>query len=275
MSLDLHNTVPINEKLILENLVKSDVLYVYVAGSLMEGFGNKTSDVDVYVIIDGDLPSIEDTKNQGRSLREDTHFINNFIDNGVRYDYEYWTLKDWDNLLFKLNNLNPADPNLVKTFSLNEYDLLHRLKYAKPIYNQQSFNELFSNINFENLAFYYASIKSEAYGNILEDIEGALFSQEEETAFIMSRLLLNEAVNGFLSMHGETNPSNKWIYKKLQRFSANYSDQNLIDDYMNLLIEPKNTNDVLDLRKYVIKVIRCCQDLNIKTQNMLLRKDKI
>ncbi|WP_439876909.1 nucleotidyltransferase domain-containing protein (plasmid) [Bacillus mycoides] len=261
------------KRLIIDNLLYDNVKYVYLAGSVMEGFGNETSDIDVYVIVDGDLDVEISKEVKGRSLKDTNNFVNNFIDNGIRYDYEYWSLSDWLNTINKLNNLIPEDPGFLKVLSTSDLDLLHRIKFAKPILNEECFLQNYSQINFENLEFYMASIKSEGYSNLLEDVEGALLSKDLKSAFIMVRLLLDETLSGFLAAHGETNPKHKWIYKKLSNYSKNSDEKEILNMYMNLLTQPKNLECDDELVHYIKSVIRFSQKLNIQTQNKLLQKE--
>ncbi|PEU52187.1 hypothetical protein CN395_27920 [Priestia megaterium] len=267
--------IEIDEMAILDNLLYKNVKYVYLAGSIMEGFGNKTSDIDVYVIVDGDLELKDPELVRGRSLQNDTHVVNNFIQDGIRYDYEYWTLENWMSIIEKLTKVDLADPELINALSARDYDLLHRLKFSKPIINNENFLEIYRTIDFRKLGLYMASLKSEGYSNLLEDVEGALLSKDAKTAFIMTRLLLEETMTGFLAAHEETNPKQKWLYKKLSNYVKKTNEQEVLVSYMNLLTKPLNVTDDEELIHYVKKGIRFSQKLNVRTQSELLKKGSI
>lgn len=259
--------------MILSNIVYKDIKYVYIAGSIMEGFGNKTSDIDVYVIVNGELDSSTNINAllKGRSLKTENQFVNNFIEDGIRYDYEYWTFEEWETILNKLNKLYLNESDDFNALSSKEYDLLHRLKYAEPIFNEDEFNTLKTNIKFDNLNKYCASNKSELYSNILEDIEGALLSEDIMSSLIMSRMLLDETLSGYIGFYGETNPNKKWLYRKLSNYAQKQDDKELLEKYLMFLTSPKSL-DKDTVIKYVKDVVRFCQQLNTKTQNSLIRK---
>ncbi|MGE9753186.1 nucleotidyltransferase domain-containing protein [Bacillus inaquosorum] len=266
------NDKKIDKKIITDNILFENVKYVYLSGSIMEGFGNETSDIDVYVVVDGSLEVKESEKFKGRSIiNEDDHVINNFIHQGLRFDYEYITCKKWFQIIKKVEKLEIGNTGSAK-LSSDEYDLLHRLKYANPILNKANFLKIQDSIDFQKLDLYIASVKSETYSNLLEDVEGALLSKDIKTAFIMTRLLIDETLNAFLAAFGETNPKNKWIFKKLSNYARNFNERDLVNTYMNLLIHPRDIKSDKDLISYIKEGIRFSQKLNMRTQNEILKQ---
>lgn len=250
-----------------------EISYVYLAGSLFEGFGNEMSDIDVYVIYKGILAEAPYDKNSSLLQKEEGLLVNNIIVNGLRYDYEYWSLERFENAAKIINNLDCSTESYLPRISDSDYDLLHRLKFAKPIYNEEGFWEFYNSINFNNLKYYSAVIRSERYSGYIEDVQGAMLSGDLKSAFIMSRILIEEVVTGYLAIHGETNPSRKWLYRKFDKYVEKSGDIETYNEYFRLITEPQGFNEA-DLNAYIRSVIQFCQRINLACQNELLEYQK-
>lgn len=239
--------------------------YVYVSGSLMEGFGNQTSDVDVYVIcnvIPEDFSIGYD--NSGESyLWEGKTLVRNLIHEQVRFDFEYWTLKDFNNAVRQLQEFDINKINHIERISDSDIVLLHRLKYARPLINIEGFLEFYSTIPFENLGFYQAVTLSERFTSFVEDIQGALLSEDFGSAFFMVRRLVELATVSHLAIHGETNPNLKWMYRKLLRYQEQSEDHDLLEKYMYFQTHSFEQSSV---KVFIKKAMRFAQDLNSRTQ---------
>ena len=172
----------------------------------------------------------------------------------------------------KLNRINKKESNYYDSFSSDEYDLLHRLKYAMPIYNEDVSRKFLQSINFENLNIYLSFNKSELYSNLIEDVKGALNSKDYMSAFVMVRLLMEETLTAYLALFGETNPNKKWLFRKLNRYEEKVANKEISNKYKNLLTEPKSFIDE-DIHAYLKETLRFCQKLNMKTQKNITREE--
>lgn len=239
---------------------------VYMAGSIMEGFGNATSDIDVYVICDDFSTTLNNECNRDFHIKKDDYLIRNVIENEVRYDFEYYTWSKFDSLIDKINSLNfQTDEHLVK-MSENDIDFLHRLKHGKPVVNEEKFNNIKKRVNFNNLSKYLVVVYVEKYDGFLEDLEGALESKDYGTAFILTRLLLEHSLLAYLAAYGETNPSRKWIYRKLKRYQENHDENTVLHKYMDLSGEKFVEEDI---EEYSARAINFTQKLIVKAQEIL------
>lgn len=244
---------------------------VYVAGSLLEGFGNATSDVDIYVVceksyLDKQACKLTDSESL---IRSENNLIRNVIHDGTRYDFEYWSWENFNGIIKKLNCLDFKTEGHITRLSRDEYDLLHRFKYAKPLVNEEKFHELYDSIQFEDLGFYQVVVQSESYSGCLQDLQGASSSGDYGSAFIMVRCLIDIVVTSYLAVNGETNPSLKWMYRKLVRYQETTGDTALLQDYLRLQTYPFTEDTIKSLIRDALKF---CQNLNLKAQEALRNK---
>lgn len=259
-----------NPELILKHLGEIDLnrSLIYMAGSLMEGFGNGTSDIDVYIICD-QIKVNDNAQNGELLLTNNKSLIRNIIHEDVRYDFEYWLWDDFLDMIKKLNNLNFNTDGYVERISNDEFDLLHRLKFGKPLVNKEKFFGIYNNVKFENLGYYKAVVQSEIYSGYIEDLQGAYTSKDFGSAFIMARRLVEHVVNSLLALEGETNPSAKWIYRKLLRYQEHSGDKDLMEKYFYFITYPF---DEKTIKKFIQEAIKYCQNINMKIQNILYEK---
>ena len=239
---------------------------VYLAGSIVEGFGNRTSDIDVYVICDDYKETLKNGFDREFCIEREDFLIRNVIEDGTRYDFEYYTWDKFESIIDKINNLNfRTDKHLAK-LSDNDIDFLHRLKHGKAIVNIERFNGIKENINFHNLSKYLVFVYVEKYDGFLEDLEGALASKDYGTSYILTRLLIEHSILAYLAAYGETNPSRKWLYRKLKRYQENNNDKALLNKYMIFTGEPFVEDKI---EKYSAKAIAFSQELIVKAQEIL------
>ncbi|MGR3765965.1 hypothetical protein [Rossellomorea sp. NS-SX7] len=257
-----------NPNVIIEylNHINYDDCIVYLAGSLMEGFGNSTSDIDVYVICDA-IPSIEQDENITQSfLQSEQNLIRNVIHEGIRLDFEYWTWNEFNKAINSLNRLNFKTNEYIERISDDEYDLLHRLKFGRPIVNLEKFEEVYNHIDFDNLGHYRVAVENESYQGLLEDLQGAYLSEDFGSAFFLSRLFLDRVMTSYLAANGETNPNTKWLYRKALRYQEKTGDTSLLSKYIELQSQSFELDTINELVKETIKY---AQSLNLKSQSIL------
>ncbi|PFA69818.1 hypothetical protein CN378_03350 [Bacillus sp. AFS015802] len=251
------------------NDINFDDCIVYLAGSLMEGFGNSTSDIDVYVICDV-FPAMKQDEEIAQSfLQSEQTLIRNVIHESIRLDFEYWTWCEFNKAVNSLNGLNFKTNEYIERISDDEYDLLHRLKFGKPIINFEKFEEVYNSIDFDNLGHYRVAVENESYQGLLEDLQGAYLSGDYGSAFFLSRLFLDRVMTSYLAAHGETNPNSKWLYRKALRYQEKTGDTGLLSKYIELQSQPFELDTINELVKATIKY---AQSLNIKSQSTLKNK---
>lgn len=190
---------------------------VYVAGSLVRGWGNALSDLDVYVVTDTvwDRPVVESAS---VPLDPPTLPIDVIRVDGVRWDVEYWSDRQVDQMLAKLGKDNVdaggAGPNELSRY---EMDFLERLGHARAVEGEgwldarraQLADSAFRQVMVSG-ALHYCDIYA-------EDAIGQLEAGDLDSAVLSARLAFGCAVDALLAGHGELGQSPKW---RARRFRA-------------------------------------------------------
>ncbi|MBO8164931.1 MAG: nucleotidyltransferase domain-containing protein [Brevibacillus sp.] len=253
--------------------LNQDSSVVYLAGSIMEGFGNSTSDVDVYVICDKEYIQelVQKASDHDAILPSEKFVIHNIIQDNIRYDFEYWAMDDFLSVVKRLNNLNFSTNGYIERLTEDEFDLMHRFKFGKPIINQQAFQSIYQCVNLENLQYYRIMVNTEVYSGTIEDLQGAYEAGDYGSCFFMVRNLVTLMVTTYLAACGETNPASKWLYRKLLKYQERTCDDTLMKKYIEFQTHPF---DLGSIHNYIKDGMRFCQKLNDKVQDMLREKQQ-
>lgn len=262
----LNITIDFFRKSNIKDYFGKDNLYTsYVAGSIFEGFGNLKSDIDVFVIVkDFKLLKMDYFKSLlGMDIFEKK--------NRIILAYSYKNV-DFDIEIYELDFLYDYIDNLSKKdFSLKDirYDLVHRLKFAECLSNITEFTELKSRINYDCFNMILPKKQCTFFNTKVTDIMGAFEAKEYNSSLKIALNLLEETMCSFLSLYGETNPSPKWLVKKIMRYDS-YKEHDL--KLMIVLEDAFSSISFIDLDKaklQTIKVLRYCQFLNQKCEKII------
>lgn len=221
------NDLGIDVAAILEVLALSDDPYcVFLSGSVIEGYGNIESDVDVYVIYPKQLPAIRVDFDAKTNL-----ISQEFIENR-RVDIESWTLEQVLQVARNIQQCPVGLDHWVECLAItkNELELAHRVRIGIPILYPENFNQLRQSFDFRHLSHIIRTCCVYLYGGVLEDAAGSIASKQHGATLFSARRTLQYAVDAFLAAHGETNTSDKWRFYKLEKLQ----DRNLIDQYWAL-----------------------------------------
>jgi hypothetical protein len=230
----------------LKPLLEFEPMTVYVSGSQYDGFGHAESDIDVFVVS-------KDKKLIKRLTQQ--HFVA-----GDRIDIEYWPLEALSGPLLALQKFQAhgfafdAWPQLRP----NMREFLHRTLIANPITNPNTWQELKSQINPRSLAAENYWYNTRLFFDFQEDTSGLLESDELLTALLCSRIALERALDTLLHAYGETNPSAKWIFKKLQR-AGFHTEYEQLRYFMSGPIQPSLSEFIRSCLSYAVEI-------NIKAQ---------
>lgn len=202
---------------ILDIVPTMDSDVVFLSGSIIEGFGNKGSDLDVYII-----------------NREDQHIIPNDIPfKEFPFGTEYTFLGheilisvmliSENNLIKHLGKVNSMlERKQIGSLDKKSIELYHRVYNGVPLKGETIFREYSVLLNFHNFSQSLHDNRTSYSENRQEDAVGALESGDIYTAFISARISLETAVEALLYLKGETNPSDKWLFRKLfKHYSQN------------------------------------------------------
>lgn len=269
---------------IIENHITKDLLklvplleeciFSYTAGSLAEGFGNSTSDIDVYVILN-DHPNYENIQKQAKINadkidyligQESSDVVFNFVYKKVRYDVTYMSLKKVNKVLKRIEEIDYNSDEKIISLSSYEKDWIHRLKYSQNLTVDSVFNKFKEKIDFKKFNYFMASFESDGYSSILEDLQGAYSSRDYGTAYFLVKKLSDVALNAYLAINGETNPSFKWTYRKLQRYLENGGEVSIAEKYMLIHGTTFDSDKINDFLRIGVSF---CQEVNDLTQSKI------
>ncbi len=250
--------------------------FAYIAGSIIEGFGNVKSDIDLFIFYDDDEDAINKIiENEGEEtakysiIKSENSIIYNFILDHQRYDCEIFKLKTLQNILNKIGVISyHADDFYEGVIPNSILDFMHRLKYAQVIAGEDKFSNICGGIEFDKLAYYEAMLETQRQTGMLEDLEGYLESKDYGSAFFTARIILDSSMSAFLSSIGETNPSKKWLFRKIKRYCDKIQNSAYLDRYLNL----QSVKYEEGMIGFYSVVIEFCQELNMKTQEFIQNK---
>jgi hypothetical protein len=219
----------------MESLEDTPRYSVHVAGSLVEGLGNRNSDVDVFVI--GEAAPSGESVGQIEGCTTSMHYVDT-----RRVDYQYWTDAQVDEVVRRLD----GDADLA----IGELVFLHRLRTGVAIAGAARLDALRARVPFDRLASCQREVARIDVDNALEDLYGMIDDGDHELALLRSRDLLDAALDAFRFTLGDTNPRGKWRIKIVAGLADQAPELDLVERYWALL--PARRDDAVPQLKACI-----------------------
>jgi hypothetical protein len=191
--------------------VGTGTAYAFLTGSLVEGFGNANSDIDLIVVGAAPDPSapagaVDRRFDFGDVVVELSHV------GEERIDVESWPRDRVERLVAAAHGLRDGGAGGLDQYA---FKLLHQLRVGIPVAGHRAMEELRFSIPWDDVAERLRRIAEAAYVGHAEDAAGAVKSGDAATAMVTSRSALGCAVDCLVAAHGHTNPQPKWRYRKL------------------------------------------------------------
>lgn len=244
------------DKMPLSKIERGEHEFVYLSGSIIDGFGNSKSDIDIYFIYENKNVILNYLNKNEKNLFNNSHFVQHFELNHRRIDVEFWDLKSVFKIIEDINNLNK-----YKAIPIDSLEFIHRFKCGIAISGEDQFNKLYNKTNFDNLRHYNAIHHLYLQNSFLEDIEGNIESNDYGTAYFNIRELIYRCVFGYLSLHDETTQNRKWLFRKLERYSKKINNYDILKQYMYLNAFPYHEESIND---YLSSALSFCRKINTK-----------
>ncbi|MFJ7095858.1 hypothetical protein ACIQWL_37395 [Streptomyces mirabilis] len=202
-------------KLREHNLLPASFRCVYAAGSLVRGWGNATSDVDVYVVSDDEPPGTTTTSHPVALTPDFIPVSATYLDS-VRWDIEYWRDSQVDQVLEKVSwSRYNGEGVSQERLTGYEADFFVKLQHSVPLTDgewlterKQQLDDSAYRVTMVARALNYADI-------FAEDCLGQLGSGDRKGAVITAKLAFNYAVEGLLAHYGEFGTTQKWRVQQL------------------------------------------------------------
>lgn len=247
---------------------KTNILFSYISGSLIENYGNENSDVDIFIITKNNEKVLFKYENPEMFLEFETHSIHTTQIDGIRFDVEFYNIEEFERIIKKNNAITYENGVLNPWLLENEYDMLHRFKVSIPLSNNDLYNQYISKINYDNFEKFNILRNLTEFGGLLDDLEGALKSNDYLTAYQMFNILFDNCIESYIASHNITNPKKKWIMKKMK--DLKFKEYTLIDLYLGF--KKIEIEDIKNQTNNFVFYLNICQSLNEEVQRLLIRR---
>ncbi|MCL2717463.1 MAG: hypothetical protein FWE14_01595 [Lachnospiraceae bacterium] len=257
------------------SVVENDI--VYLSGSLIEGYmnefskgmGNLYSDIDVFVIRDSEKFKMTDSVYE-TDVNKTFFCDKNGLDIEV-FDKSY--VQSLSDVLSKLRvekgvrvfnilkeKLDRGNDNIF----INSF--LNRFLYSICIYNEKSYQELQSQINYSN----YLKLKQCSLINIIDnlydDVKGNLFVREADAALQIFRMMIMSLLEVVLAKEEIFVDRDKWVALKFINVTkSKMKYNNIYNMYMDIF-----RGDLIDNDKCLEKIEYYLPHLEEELEKILL-----
>ncbi|WP_437528603.1 HEPN domain-containing protein [Sorangium sp. So ce726] len=242
-----------------------DVHTAWISGSLVEGLGNTSSDVDIFVAMQGELGDVALTR------RGSDHGVYAFVESGVRFDVELWPLEDIKRLASKLSDLPVDDPQRNNLHFLNywETEFVHRLFVGVPLRHQLNFDLLGKLFDRKRFSRFLMDTAIRRADDAFDDAVGMLRAGHLRSAALRAREAVQFSVDAVLYVNGVTNDKTKFRIRKLELLSSNEPE---VSRTLQQLwqFESHIPEDELGIATYVEDALRFSSDL-VESAQMKVR----
>ncbi|MBD9490496.1 hypothetical protein [Ensifer sp. ENS11] len=194
---------------------------VILSGTLVEGIGNKHSDIDVYVICDK-LPPVRHTGEHSFFVEQDgglRTFVDYIREDGFAFDVEYYTRSEVEAMkegVFDLYRLaRERTKTLRKKLPPSHEDALHKMQVGIAVTGGTEFAQLFSAEFWKQLSFVQYRNRTGGYPEF-KDVMGTWGSGDLDTSLLVCTMFLMDQAAGLCHLAGSTNAKPKWVLQNLK-----------------------------------------------------------
>jgi hypothetical protein len=231
---------------------------IFAGGSIVRGWGNPGSDIDIYVVVTEPWQS-ETAERDMVSLAPGFVLVDSFYSDGRRFDVEYWLDSQIDELFAKVapsQLLGSSVPGRNMTYA--EISCLEKLAHAALI-DKDEWVAIRQHQLAESSINAVMTLRSMHEMDIYtEDAVGQLAGGDVESALISAKIAFGHAITALLANHGEFGVSPKW---NARRFRACKPTELSYDEYWD--IETMRTYNPTAPDAWVEQVLTVCQRISM------------
>ncbi|MET0106404.1 MAG: hypothetical protein ABW072_14870 [Sedimenticola sp.] len=288
----LDGSVTVSHDFILENAYAGDDDVVIAASSLVEGIGNKYSDLDIYVIKKA-LPKaseidlerhhrvitadreIVSSDNLDQVSEQDVLVIHTVIPGtNIKVDVEFKTFAYFDRLAARVDELfNYAANNLEmlsKVLTDRDNSIFHRLLNAVVIKNEADYQQLNKKFNPDQYCYLaYRWLASDF--SVLLDIFGAASRQEWDRCIEISRINILHEMQAYIHLLGCTNIDPKWMLTYLDKLQGKQHGNIRENFYRLFYLQGVAYDSGRSKQDYMLECLDFCDELFHLSRTQLLR----
>ena len=226
----LKGRIVVNPSELLSRSRATDGDIVVLSGTLLEGFGNSYSDLDLYVIGEHlptqgpDVPASQVLREDGRVRRVNETLKSS---SNVLLDIQYYTFQELETLSRSLNALyhesRLGTRIFRKTLHQDDEDLIHKLLTGTIL--QDASGSFDARKYFDPATFCFLKYRNEVGGyEEFRDLIGSWMAGDLDTCLYNTRAYLVSQVTGMMFLAGSTNPRPKWFIRKLTALRPEYAE---------------------------------------------------
>ncbi|MGW0589554.1 hypothetical protein [Streptosporangium sp. NPDC002607] len=241
------------------NLLPQSCESVFLSGSLVRGWGNPTSDLDITLVTTEPWagPSAEPSF---VALEPPVIQWEKIHAMGRRWDIEYWQDGQVDQVLAKVSHeAFKGDRAAWKLLTEDETAFLERIPYAVPVSGHQW---LYDRREQQCESAYTSVLVSRSLDHadsFVEDAVGACEAGDLDSAVLSARLAFGHAIDALLAGHGEFGHSPKWRARRFRKAGPRLLT---FDHYWS--VETMRTFDPADPVRWVEEVVSLCQRVSME-----------
>lgn len=239
--------------------VPADAVCVFVSGSLVAGWGHAASDVDLYVVTREPVPMTSTAVLDLALTSQPVLAVAVFGPDGMRYDIEYWTLAQAEELLTAIEARDDRGRAFATALSYHDIDWFFRLSIGVALTGDEWLRSAQRRIAMSALPVILASQEFSQADGFTEDALGLAEAGDQESAVLAAHSALGHAVDGYLFARGSFSPGVKWRYRKL---AALPSSALSLEEYWQL--ELMRDLDPHDVKPWIARVVEACQALMLE-----------
>jgi hypothetical protein len=216
------------------------------SGSLVEGYGNRLSDIDAYLVGDGpEFDGREEHIARGSVKIELTLLSTRSIE--ARFDRCFG---------------RGASPRS----SIDGYDALlaHRFLTATALFNEAAFHAFMASNDKNLLSARLADYCSEASVDAFQDFVGIAQSGDHASGAVAAKRASDCGIDMVLALAGDTNPVSKWRLKRLAKFGLQFPD--IAADYLSVVFPfgKPHLTDEIDFANASTRVFHACHERRVR-----------
>jgi hypothetical protein len=198
---------------IAEEIITAPEDVVFVSGSLVEGFGNENSDLDLFLV-----------RHEGEVTPDPRLVLSTVGFEGAYVDYEVYNQANMAAVASRINETDVTDLRAVWETSLDRLDLYYRTAVAEPAHNPDGLRALqrqFDRDVAARLLQAWAGLRSVVR---LQEARESLDAGFAPQALVAAQAAAAYATDSYLASQGEAYPNLKWRYEKIARRFGRDSD---------------------------------------------------
>jgi hypothetical protein len=234
---------------------------VFTAGSLVQGWGNVDSDVDLYVVCRQPAATPFFADLHMTRLAPPGIPVGVLIAVGRECDIELWTDDQVDQVLSKVTSAEQArSTSLLEGFSYFELDFLEKLSHGLPLLGADEFYGLRRRIEdsaWKNIQTCQALALADIY---LADALGQLESGDEVSAVLSTKLAFGHAADAACYARGEYGRNPKWRARRIRQAANPVLP---FDRYW--AVESMAGYDDEDKASWILGTVALCRDISTAT----------